>query len=308
MNYAQAILLALFSAVAVGCVEGLQEVYELEDTRILGMQANPPEIALTSEGTQVVTVKPFVYLPEGVTITSTRWTFCPFAAGGELGYRCFLEECLVDITDSVNSDGILEFEPLTKGIECLESLEDSGAPVGTQGDAGDASEFEQLPTQVRYIIETSDGQSREAVKRIPIWFEEPEVGLNRNPEINAVSVGGQAVSAEGDAVNVVLTKEGEGTFERSKVDMGFEAVAESFDQYLAGDTLRREDAQWTLFVTEGNLGVVGNRLVGDQASGEWAKEDSEDLPELIELWVALRDGRTGQSIEGPFYFRATEEP
>ena len=62
------------------------------------------------------------------------------------------------------------------------------------------------------------------------------------------------------------------------------------------------------FVTEGNLGVVGNRLVGDQASGEWAKEDSEDLPELIELWVALRDGRTGQAIEGPFYFRATEEP
>ena len=65
MNYAQAILLALFSAVAVGCVEGLQEVYELQDTRILGMQANPPELALTSEGTQVVTVKPFVYLPEG---------------------------------------------------------------------------------------------------------------------------------------------------------------------------------------------------------------------------------------------------
>ena len=32
MNYAQAILLALFSAVAVGCVEGLQEVYELQDT------------------------------------------------------------------------------------------------------------------------------------------------------------------------------------------------------------------------------------------------------------------------------------
>ena len=64
-DYAQAILLALFSAVAAGCVEGLQEVYELEDTRILGMQANPPEIALTSEGTQVVTVKPFVYLPEG---------------------------------------------------------------------------------------------------------------------------------------------------------------------------------------------------------------------------------------------------
>ena len=152
----------------------------------------------------------------------------------------------MDITDSVNSDGILEFEPLTKGIECLESIDTSEAPTGTQGDAGDASEFEQLPTQVRYIIETSDGQSREAVKRIPIWFEEPEVGLNRNPEINAVSVGGQAVSAEGDAVNVVLTKEGEGTFERSKVDMGFEAVAESFDQYLAGDTLRREDAQWTL--------------------------------------------------------------
>ena len=88
---------------------------------------------------------------------------------------------------------------------------------------------------------------------------------------------------------MVLTKEGEGTFERSKVDMGFEAVAASFDQYLAGDTFRREDAQWTLFVTEGNLGVVGNRLVGDQASGEWAKEDSEDLPELIELWVALRE-------------------
>ena len=63
--------------VAVGCVEGLQEVYELQDTRILGMQANPPELALTSEGTQVVTVKPFVYLPEGVTITSTRWTFVP---------------------------------------------------------------------------------------------------------------------------------------------------------------------------------------------------------------------------------------
>ena len=97
MNYAQTFVLALISVIGIGCVEGLQEVYELEDTRILGMQANPPEIALTSEGTQVVTVTPFVYLPEGVTITSARWTFCPFAAGGELGYRCFLEECLVEL-------------------------------------------------------------------------------------------------------------------------------------------------------------------------------------------------------------------
>lgn len=307
MNYALALLLALFSGIATGCIEGLQEVYELEDTRILGMQANPPELALSSQGTQTVSIRPFIYLPEGVTVTSARWTFCPFAAGGEFGYRCFLEECLVDITDSANEDGVLEFEPITKAIECLESLDASNAPVGGDESQGGTADFEQLPTQVRYLIETSDGQSREAVKRIPIWLEEPSVGLNRNPEITTVSVGGQVVSAGGDSVDVVLSTEGEGTFKRSKVDMAFEANADSFDQYLAGDTVRREDAQWTLFVTEGNLGVVGNRLVGDQASGEWAKEDSEDLPELIELWVALRDGRTGQSIEGPFYFRATEE-
>ena len=108
------------------------------------------------------------------------------------------------------------------------------------------------------------------------------------------------MSAEGDAVNVVLTKEvGRALLNALKVDMGFEAVAESFDQYLAGDTIRREDAQWTSFCHRRKLGVVGNRLVGDQASGEWAKEPDQDLPELIELWVALRDGRTGQSIDGP---------
>ena len=306
MKFGQPLLLALFALIATGCVEGLQEVYELKDTRIIGMQANPPEIALSSEGEQVVSVKPFIYLPEGVTVTSSTWTFCPFASGGEFGYRCFLEECLVDITDAVNEDGELAFEPIKKAFECLESLDTSDAPTGGDTSGSDAEEFDSLPTQVRLMIETSDGQVREAVKRIPIWFEEPEVGLNRNPTISSVSIGAQPVTAGGDAVSTAVTKTGEGTFERLKIDLGLQAVAESFDQYVAGETTRREDAQWTLFVTEGNLGVVGNRLVGDQATGEWALEPGEELPELIELWVALRDGRTGQSIEGPFYFTPTE--
>ena len=302
MKYAQPLLLALFALIATGCVEGLQEVYELKDTRIIGMQANPPEIALSSEGEQVVSVKPFIYLPEGVTVTSSTWTFCPFAAGGELGYRCFLESCLVDISDAVNENGELAFEPIKKAFECLESLDTSDAPTGGDTSGSDADAFDSLPTQVRLTIETSDGQVREAVKRIPIWFEEPEVGLNRNPEIASVSIGETVVSVASEPVSATVVTEGDGAFERTKVDLGFEAVAESFDQYVAGETTRREDAQWTLFVTEGDLGVIGNRLVGDQAKGEWAIEPSEELPELIELWVALRDGRTGQSIEGPFYF------
>lgn len=305
MKFGQPLLLALFALIATGCIEGLQEVYELKDTRIIGMQANPPEISLDSEGEQVVSVKPFIYLPEGVTVTSSTWTFCPFASGGEFGYRCFLEECLVDISDAVNEDGELAFEPIKKSFECLESLDTSNAPTGGDTSGSDADAFDSLPTQVRLTIETSDGQVREAVKRIPIWLEEPEVGLNRNPIISSVSIGAQLVSAGGDAVSTAITKTGEGTFERLKIDLELQAVADSFDQYVAGDTIRREDAQWTLFVTEGNLGVVGNRLVGDLADGEWALEPDQELPEQVELWVALRDGRTGQSIDGPFYFTPT---
>ena len=67
------------------------------------MQANPPEIAFT-RGSSSCYRDALIYLPEGVTITSAGGR-CPFAAGGELGYRGFLEQCLVDITDSVNEDG-----------------------------------------------------------------------------------------------------------------------------------------------------------------------------------------------------------
>ena len=305
MKFGQSLLLAFFAHIATGCVDGLQEVYELKDTRIIGMQASPPELALSPAGDEVVSIKPFIYLPESITVTSSTWSFCPFAAGGELGYRCFLEECLTDVSDSVNESGVLVFEPIKKAFECLDSIDIDDAAAG--GDAGgvDSSDFEQLPTQVRLTIETSDGQVREAIKRIPIWLEEPQVGLNRNPTISSVSIGSQRVTAGGDVVSTAVTKTGEGTFERLKIDLELQAVAESFDQYVAGETTRREDAQWTLFVTEGNLGVVGNRLVGDSADGEWALEPDQELPEQVELWIALRDGRTGQSIDGPFYFTPT---
>ncbi len=301
MNFFRYICLGTFLVPSVACIEGLQEIYELQDTRILGLEASPPEILFDVNSAETVTIKPVVYLPEGVTITSASWSFCPFAAGGELGYRCFLEQCVEDVSDLVNSDGNLEIQPVAKAFECFQGLSDEDISDESTPSL-DADQFDQLSTQVRFTVESSDGAVREAVKRIPVWVEEPEVGLNRNPALVSISVGGQVLTPGAPAVEVQTIAEGSG--DDAKVSLPINAVADpsSFDQYVSGEEVRREDAQWSVYITVGELGTIGNRLVGDEAQGEWSQPASEESPSVVEMWISLRDGRTGQAVSGPYLF------
>ena len=177
------VAMLLASALSAGCGDNFYPASYLDDLRVLALVADP----LEAGPEDAVDIEPFVYLPEGASLSSQAWSFCPFSLGPTSSYRCAAAECEVQL--DAQPDGSTRAEPGRLALQCAaQFLGTPGAPPGIPEDLPD-----KLDVYFRYQATTDNGTQREAVMRLPLWLEQAPGEINRPPVIASVELDGQQV-------------------------------------------------------------------------------------------------------------------
>lgn len=306
MNYLRTFTFILVGlTVLCGCGDTFQPRNSLQEVRVLTIEAIPLEVGLD----ETVTVKPVVHLPEGRSIASYRWHYCPINAGAVAGYRCANPACDVDI-ESPAYDAEITVAPSDALFACIGELFNAGAASG--GDGGNemnSDDITRLDTALFYELTDDEGRVFRHFKAIPLWKEKP-AEINRAPVILDVAIDDVSVW---DGVEATAIREVEIAV---RVTMDPESV-DSFTD-TRGEVVD-EDIIVSFFATSGAFEAdrkdgldVTNTLTF--SAGEMEKEPWEPPLALasdvtsLDIYVVARDGRGGQTAVGPYTVNLSAAP
>jgi hypothetical protein len=306
MNYLRTFTFILIGLTALcGCGDTFQPRNSLQEVRVLTIEAIPLEVGLD----ETVTVKPVVHLPEGRSIASYRWHYCPINAGAVAGYRCANPACDVDI-ESAAYDAEITVAPSDALFACIgELLNASAASGGDGGNEMNSDDITRLDTALFYELTDDEGRVFRHFKAIPLWKEKPSE-INRAPVILDVAIDDVSVW---DGVEATAIREVEIAV---RVTMDPESV-DSFTD-TRGEVVD-EDIIVSFFATSGTFEAdrkdgldVTNTLTF--SAGEMEEEPWEPPLALasdvtsLDIYVVARDGRGGQTAVGPYTVNLSAGP
>lgn len=274
-------------ALVLGCGEEFQTPSELEELRVLMLRSTPIEIQIGED----VVLEHVVYVPDGQRITEERWSFCPFTAGAFASFACVA--CEVDALPDPTT-GELRFNPMAMALGC-EELADLIGGAGAASGGEEADPEDEPPAYVetlfRYQVRTSDGESLEAVLRVPVWLEEPPEQENGHPAIVDVTLDGVAPDADGSWPEA-------GQEEKRLLRVTIDE--DSLDAFLDSDGDEKdESAVVSFYATAGSF--EWNRRSGTDVDVEWtAPDEDEEGVDEAQIYVVVRDLRGGQDLRGPY--------
>lgn len=270
----------LFLVFAAGCADEFSPASYLNDLRVLGLVATPLE---AGPGEEIV-ISPLVWTPEGTSIATERWSFCPFDLGSAQAYACAVPECLREI--AAEADGSIRAQPYAWAVECAIAV-GGGSPVGVP---------DELPEKVdmlfSYSVRDDTGFERKAVLRYPVYTQQVPESRNQHPRLAELRLDGEVVE-EGDSMAPVAAVDGTEVTIQLKVD------AASMDSYLdeAGEE-KQETPIVSFYTTAGRFEY--ERDDGLDAYNTWTPTDLEPGQDEAEIYVVVRDLRGGQSLYGPY--------
>jgi hypothetical protein len=276
----------LLLALAAGCGPSFTPRSVVADLRVLAIRASPLEVGPDDS----VTLDAVRLAPPGGTIVDERWTFCPFSIGSTVAYACAVPACETALAPAGAASGDVSarvtLSPGALARQCVAQLSGSGAlPPDVPGQLP-----EVVATIVRYVVRGSDGSSREAVQRLPLYPGGAPADRNLPPTISSVSIGGVEVdpSAGPDPtlasgatleVRVVLTPESAQTY----VDAGRTLTEQLVVSFYT--TAGRFDYDWANG-PDASVKLKGEELSSGTTEGR--------------LWVVARDLRGGETVGGPY--------
>jgi hypothetical protein len=264
---------------ASACSNKFDPVSYLGDLRVLAILADP----LEAGPGEPVTLQPVLFVPPGQSVTGLSWSLCPLALDATRGFACVVPECEVALAADPDS-GAVTVEPFAAAEDCVATLAAGGAGAA----------LPVLPDRVdvvfRLHVETSAGEARDAIERVPLWLAGPPPERNRAPIIVTVTAAGVAPDADGAWPGVAT---GAAVAVRVTVDPA------SLDTFTDVDgSSRTEEAVVSLYGTAGRFDQ--DRGVGTDSTVTWKAEKL--LPEDTEalVYVVARDLRGGQTVAGPY--------
>ena len=291
-------LLVVSLVALAACGDEFQPRTSLQEVRVLAVEASPLEVGVAEE----VTVKPVVHVPEGRSVVSYRWHYCPINFGAAAGYACIDPECDVDIA-SASFDAPITLNPSDALFACLGVLatkaDESQEADATEG--MDPDSINKIDTVLFFEMTDDQGRVFNHVKAIALWKEKPEV-INQAPVvadvfIDEVSVlDGSPVQAERDEdieIRVVIDPESMGTYIDSRDEVVDEEAIISFYSTAGGFKADRKDG---LDVTN-----TLTFTAGEMAAEPWEPPLAlgPDVTSL-DIYAVVRDGQGGQTAVGPF--------
>jgi len=302
----------------------------LSESRILAVVAEPIEPGLEDS----VSLTPVLHLPEGATLLSETWTFCPITLGSNFGFQCVVEECETVVTAAETVFGSVSESPGARLIDCaFNHLVGDGTKGKTSEEEGSLEENKDafppmVETVFRYraVIEETlaDGSvkevTRKSLTRIKLHHEEPPE--NQNPAIESIEVDEITLNLEESETGIVLSGateklevcDQEGCSEKPRqFPFKIKVLELSLDSYFneIDDTEKTEEPKMKFYVTAGRFDAEDSGLV---VEGNWSfKALTEEQEQSllagsleVSLYVVVRDGKGGMGSYGPFKF--TVEP
>jgi len=269
----------LASALFAGCGNNFYPASYLDDLRVLALVANPLEAGPEDE----VDIEPFVYLPEGASLSAQAWSFCPFSLGPTNSYQCAAAECEAQL--DTQADGSTRAEPGRLALQCAAQLLGTpGAPPGLPEEMPD-----KLDVYFRYQAAADNGTQREAVMRLPLWLEQVPGEINRPPVFASVQLDGRDMQP---------LEEIDPLAEDDTVELRVLIEPSSLDDYQdEAGRLLTEEPIISFYTTAGRFEF--DRGAGVEVVVEWEAKELENGQERADIWVVARDLRGGQAIFGP---------
>ncbi len=271
---------------ATGCGKEFTPRSVVTDLRVLAIRATPLEVGPTES----VTLDAVRLPPPGATIADERWTFCPFSIGSSAGYACAVPACEVEVTPSgapsTYASAPITATPGALAEQCVALLAGSGAlPPDVP-----TSLPEKIDTIFRYVVHGSDGSSREAVQRLPLYPAGPPADRNLPPVISSVAIGGLAVDPYGGSDPTLRSG--------ATLDVEVRLTADSAQTYVESGRTLTEQLVVSFYTTDGRFDYdwangpdAAVKLKGDSLAAGVAEAT---------VWVVARDLRGGETVGGPY--------
>ncbi len=256
------VLSAVASLGAVACDEEFDSKTQLSGYRVLGIQADPPE--LDPEGTLSLTAHDYTDGSEPITY---RYRLCPYSFGSASDYECEVEE--IELADG--RQGVIEADLGGQEVDLRARLR--AVSGDTDADGTPRSLERGLDVWVKLLSgpDCEGCDEIRTVKRIVIR-ELGQQPPNENPLVGQLEVEGELRAGETITLRVEPPE------------------PERYEDSMTGEELT-EDFLYTWYTT---LGEVDPPLTfGDDSQTEL--ELPEDAAEL-EVAVAIRDGRGGLAL------------
>ncbi|HEY7725598.1 MAG TPA: hypothetical protein VH880_09705 [Anaeromyxobacteraceae bacterium] len=270
---------AALGLAAAACAPQFPPRSAIFDLRVLAIVASPLEVGPGES----VTLRAVPVTPEGETVVSESWTFCPFSAGAPVAYACAIPACEVPLAPA--ADGSVTADPSALALQCLASL-GGGAPPG-----GVPSELPAVVEVVfRYRAQGSAGEDREAVQLVPLHTGGPPAQRNQPPRIAEVAVGGEPLPLSGGTAAAPL-RPGGGVEVRVWTDPG-EGYVDALGRPL------QESIVVSFYATAGRFDAA--RASGPEGAATLQHEEVPPGAARALVWVVARDLRGGAAVAGPF--------
>ena len=288
--------------IGAACTKEFTPRSVLADLRVLSVQG----ARLEAGPGETVTLTPVRLPPRGASLTSERWTFCPFSIGARAGFACAVPACEVPLAPdgSASADQVVGVSPAAVGVsvtadpgalaqQCLAQLAAQGAlPPNVPSELP-----QKVNTIFRYSAAASDGSTREAVQLVPFYPGGAPQERNRAPAIQEVRIGDVVVQPDGTGPEL-----GPGAELEVRVQLEPGAAQHYVDD--TGATLQ-ETLVVSFFTTAGRFDFDRSNVDLAAANGPEARvklkhEQLGPSDTQAEVWVVATDLRGGETAEGPF--------
>jgi len=278
----------LTAATLVGLLAGCGEQYppfnRLTAPRVLAIASDPPA-PMTGETT---TITPVLYLPEGVSVTSYEWSWCPEPGEPSDGYPCQMSE---------EEREELDLPAFDLGSGATATFENSVMPELLWAVCGDDDCFNGFPIQIKVVVRVGDTELA-AVRRLRLRFD-PAHEANALHSIAGLDAVLGGADQPIDGADLVTIPRDEETVIRAR------AARDSAEEYTGHDedgepTTEVERLIFTWYVESGNTNSQNTTFLDgvvefeDALENEWTPAEVEDYSaDTARVIVVLRDNREG---------------
>jgi hypothetical protein len=265
---------------SLACSSDFSPSSHLADLRVLALIADPLEVGPSES----LTIRPVLFVPDGDTVATRSWSFCPFSTGARAGYTCAVPQCAVPL--DANSDGSVTTTPGDLLRACVAALAELGSPPSGVPSVPP----ETIDGTFSLTVTAASGAVRTAVVGVPLWTAADPPVRNSPPRIARITIADAVVSTGNEPAPVVLG---------STLTVTVETDRASLDEFVdtAGRT-RTEDPIVSFFATAGSFDA--DLQSGSPASMDWTAQDIPMGTGSVQFYAVVRDGRGGQAVAGPY--------
>lgn len=265
-----ALLFASAPLLTIACDEDFESRTLLSDYRVLGIQTTPPEV----EPDATLDVQVYEYQQGDKDVVHT-WSLCLYSLGALTDYAC---DDAQEATQQLSSTESFSLDLGPDGVDLRGRLDTLGDRFEADGNRRSLTEGFDIWLKLQSGPDCNGCERIDSVKKLFIREagDEADQETNTNPTVQSFTVEGER--SAGSTLTLALEAD----------------TPQIYNDPLTGET-REEEYLYTWYSTAGETDP--GLTFGEEQQTEWTIPNDAKTGDTLELFVAVRDGRGGLSVE-----------